>query len=255
MRSLGLPELLIIAGIIALLVGGARLPRLFDLAGRRLRSTLDQIKWIYESVGGTEEDEVRAEERVGAELAREFLAQMPPDPDEALQERVAAIGKRLADTAAEGKREFRFRVVQGPVANAYALPGGNVFVTRSMVDACGGSEGEMAVLLAHEMGHVLCRHMAERKVIETLLGAVRAGQLAHQLLGKGYSREQELEADSKAVELALEAGYDAGAPRRLMGKLASFESDRGAFAQYFSTHPSVVERVAEVEAALDRRGA
>jgi predicted Zn-dependent protease len=243
MRTLGLPELLIILGLLALLMGGARISRLFDWLGRRVRNTANQVKWMYQSLGGTEEQEIQAEKDVGAELASRFLAQTPRDPDENVQDLINRVGARLAQTPQAGQRRFVFQVVQSPVANAYALPGGYVFITRSLVRLCDGDLDEAAFLLAHEMGHVLSRHMAERNVVDTLLGALRAGQVIGDLLGKGYSREQEREADLKAVELATKAGFDGQAALRVLRKLSAETPETGEFAQYFSTHPSTQERL------------
>jgi predicted Zn-dependent protease len=253
MRTLGLPELLIILGLLALLMGGARISKLFEWLGRRVRTTANQVKWMYESLGGTDEEEFRAEGEVGAEMAEKFLAQMPPDPDEEAQGLVSEVGARLAQAGEAKKRSFRFQVVQGPAANAYALPGGYVFVTRRLMRLCDGDADETAFLLAHEMGHVISRHMAERNLVGTLLGALRAGQLAGELLGKGYSREQEREADLKAVDLATEAGFDGQAALRVLRKLSAVTPDASEFAQYFSTHPSTEERLGYVNEHLAGR--
>ncbi len=254
MRTLGIPELLVILGLLTLLFGGARLPGLFHWAGRRAGSTIRQVKWIFESLGGSEESEARAEKDAGADLAREFLAQMPLDPDAAAQGQVARVGARIAKTPGASKRDFRFQVVQASLANAYALPGGYVFVTRPMMDLCGRDEGALAVLLGHETGHIVCRHLAERKVVDTVLGSVRAGGLAHKLLGSGYSRQQELEADRKGAELALEAGFERTAPLRLLRTLETLEPQRGELGQYFAAHPKTAERIREMEEFLKAQG-
>jgi len=250
MRSLGLPELIIIGALLLLLFGGRRTPSVFRWAGKRAGSTIRQVKWIFESLGGSEESEVRAEQDVGAELAREFLAQMPLDPDPETQAVVERVGARLAKTPEARSRRFRYQVVQAPLANAYALPGGYVFVTRPMMDLCGRDEDALAVLLGHETAHIVCRHLAERKVVDTVLGAVRAGGVAHKLLGSGYSQQQELEADRKGAELALEAGFDREAPLRLLRKLESLKPAAGELTQYFSTHPRTEERIRETEEYL-----
>jgi predicted Zn-dependent protease len=251
MRSLGLPELLVILGLLALLLGGAPISRLFGWLGRRVKGTVNQVKWVYQSLGGTDEEEIRAEEEVGAELAEGFLAQMPLDPDGDVQGLVGRVGGRLAETREAKKRRFVFQVVEGPVANAWVLPGGHVFVTRRLVDLCGGDEDETAFLLAHEMGHLVCRHQAEQKMMNALLSMVRAGQVVSELLGKGYSREQEREADLKAVELAGEAEFYQGAALRVLRKLGGVAPEAGEFAQYFSTHPNTEERLEYVEKHLN----
>ncbi len=249
MRSLGLPEILIILGLLVLLFGGARLPALMGALGRKVGSWFNQLRWLWRSMAGSEEEEIRSEETVGREEAAEFLEQMPPAGDEELQRRVAAVGGRLAATQAAAGRRFHFHVVEAPAANAFALPGGYIFVTRGLAELCGGDE-EIAFLLGHEMGHVLSRHFAEGRIAKTLLSALRAGRLATELLGKGYSRQQEQEADRIAVELALAAGLDGEGALRLLRHLHQLAPGAPEFLQYFSTHPAAEERIAAVRRAL-----
>jgi predicted Zn-dependent protease len=249
MRSIGLPEVLIILGLLVLLFGGARLPGLMGRLGHKVRSTINQLRWIWQSLAGSEDEEIRAEETVGREEAARFLEHMPPVADENLQGRVAAVGDRLARTNHAATRHFSFHVVEGPVANAYAFPGGYVFVTRRLAELCGDDE-ETAFLLGHEMGHILCRHFAENKVMTTLLGALRAGRLATELLGKGYSQQQEHEADLKGLELIRQADFPGAGALRLLRKFHQLAPGPPEFAQYFSTHPTAAERIESVSGAL-----
>jgi predicted Zn-dependent protease len=242
MRSLGLPEVLIILGLLVLLFGGARLPHFFAGLGRRLGAWVNQWRWVWRSMAGTEEEEIRAEERVGKEQASRFLEYMPPVTDSELTRQVRSVGERLARTAPAARRTFHFCVVEAPAANAFALPGGYIFVTRRLAEMC-EDPSESAFLVAHEMAHVISRHFVENKVMETLLGAVRAGQLLAELIGKGYSREQELEADRKAVELVREAGFDEQGARRILRKLHGISPEPSELAQYLSTHPRFEERI------------
>ncbi|MCP5113298.1 MAG: M48 family metalloprotease [bacterium] len=247
MRSLGPAEIVVIAVLVLLFLGGSRISRLFGWLGTRVKSTADQARWVYESLGGSEDEEIQAEQRVGDEAAEKFLAQTPADPDQRVQAFVQRVGDKLARVPGAGNRRFSFHVVLAGTANAYALPGGHVFVTSLLADLCAGDEDETAFLLGHEMGHVLCRQMAERKVVNTVLGAVRTGKLAADLMGAGYSREQEREADWKAVDLAREAGFEAAASLRFMRKLGSITPEATEFAQYFSTHPATSERLEYIQ--------
>lgn len=247
MRSLGLPEILIILGLLVLLFGGARLPAFFAALGRRLGSWVNQWRWVWRSMAGTEEEEIRAEEAVGREQASRFLEYMPPVTDSELTGEVRSVGERLARTAPAGRRTFRFHVVEAPVANAFALPGGYVFLTRRLAAMCEDSS-ETAFLVAHEMAHVISRHFVENRVMETLLGALKAGQLLAELVGKGYSREQELEADRKAVELMREAGFAEEGARRILTKLHRLSPEPPELLQYLSTHPRFEERLETLHA-------
>jgi len=250
MRSLGLPEVLIILGLLVLLFGGARLPALLGYLGHKAGSWLRQWRWIWHSLAGSEDEEIRAEETLGREQAARLLQQMPPAADEALCRRVAAVGGRLAQTSMAARRRFHFHVVEADAANAYALPGGYVFVTRPLAAQCDG-DGELAFLLGHEMGHILARHFAENTVMTALLAALKAGRLASELLGKGYSQQQEFEADAKGLELILQAGFAGEAALGLLRQLAVVSPQLPEFAQYLSTHPPAAERIASVRSALE----
>ena len=250
MRSLGLPELLVILGLLALLMGGKRISGLMGWLGRKTKGVADQARYVYESLGGSEEDVARAETPVGERLARQVRQQFPEDPDPAAQELVARIGKRLATGEGTRDREFTFQIVQAEAANAFALPGGFVFVTRPLLDLCDGDEAEVAFLLGHEMEHIILRHAAEKYVVDMALTATKVGRLAGKLLGTGYSREQEREADLKGVRLAVEAGFEAEGGVRALKKLRQLSPEASAFQQYLSTHPSTTDRIASIEASL-----
>lgn len=250
MRSLGIPEVLIILGLLVLLFGGARLPALFGYLGRRAGAWLRQWRWIWHSLAGSEDEEIRSEESFGREMAARFVQQMPRTSDEALRGRIAAIGERLAKTPQAASRSFRFDVVEAPTANAYALPGGYVFVTRRLAGLC-ADDGELAFLLGHEMGHILARHFAEQTVMSALLSALKGGTLVSELLGKGYSQQQEFEADAKGLELVLRAGFAGEGALGLLRKLAAVSPDLPEFRQYFSTHPPTAERIASVRSVLE----
>jgi predicted Zn-dependent protease len=233
----GLAEALIIAGLLVLFLFTSQIPRVFGWMGRRARSSVNQVKWLYQSLAGKEDEEVRAEEEAGRDLAQAFLSQRTLDPDPDVQARVSAVSARLA-AKIEGRR-FSVQVVAGPEVNAYALPGGYIFISRRLADLCPEPD-EMAFLLGHEMAHVLRRHAAEKQLLQTLLGAVRQGAIVSELLEKGYSREHEREADEQAVELAAKAGFDPGAALRALERLGGRDSESAE--DYFSTHPNMDAR-------------
>jgi len=243
MRSLGIPEVLIILGLLVLLFGGARLPAFLAGLGRRFGLWLNQWRWVWRSMAGTEEEEILAEERVGKEQAARLLEHMPPlAADAELVRGLRSLGDRLAKAPLAARRHFHFYVVESPIANAFALPGGYVFVTRRLAEMCEDSS-ETAFLLAHEMAHVASRHFVENTVLQTLLGALKTGQLLAELVGKGYSREQELEADRKALELLREAGFAEEGARRILRKLHGLSPEPPELFQYLSTHPRFEERL------------
>lgn len=177
---------------------------------------------------------------------------------------VAEIGGRLVANSETPRAPFRFTVLNTPDVNAFALPGGYVYVTRGLI-ALANSESELAGVLAHEIGHVVARHAAQRysrSVVAGIGGAIlgaitneQIGQLASlgsELYLSGFSREQEYESDTLGVRYLRRTGYDPGgmasflrtliAEKALNGKLAGVDPNVAA-SNFFATHPRTIDRV------------
>jgi predicted Zn-dependent protease len=174
--------------------------------------------------------------------------------------------------AANAERQdvtYRFFILDTPRVNAFALPGGYVFVTRGLL-ALANSEDELAGVLAHEVGHIAGRHLAER-YSQRILASVGAAALAvtlgstdaSQALGIGadllsvqYSRDQETEADRLGVRYLSKAGYDPLAMAHFLENMDRYEklesqvSGNGdpGLSDFFSTHPQTSDRVAQATA-------
>lgn len=178
---------------------------------------------------------------------------------------VSQIGKKLAATSEMPDLDFTFTVLNTPDINAFALPGGYVYVTRGLV-ALAENEAELAGVIAHEIGHVTARHSAERYSRSTAIGfgatilgvltdskaiADLAG-LGSQLYLKSYSRDQEFQADTLGVRYLSRAGYETGAmasflqklgnASRLQAEIAGADHDPDAV-DLMATHPRTVDRV------------
>ncbi|MGE5568416.1 MAG: M48 family metalloprotease [Rhodospirillales bacterium] len=248
-RSFGAPELIVIGVLVLLLFGGSWLGRIGRLAGEKVKQFVLKAKWLWASATGSEKEALEKERAFGRELARQVMREYPAPVAEAKQALVERVGARLC-----GQRKspwpFSFRVISAPVANAFALPGGFVFVYEPLVDMFSADEDALAFVLAHEMAHVLLGHAREAQLRRLLLGRISAGaggigQLAEKLLALAYSREDELEADREAVAIMKAAGFDTA------GAAAFFRrSERVEFPalEYFSTHPPARERLRAVQA-------
>lgn len=206
------------------------------------------------------------ERRVGAEEHPKILARFGGVHDDAeIGAYVAEIGGRLAAHAGAGAGEYRFTVLNSPVVNAFALPGGYVYVTRGLL-ALANSEAELAGVLAHEIGHVAARHMAQRysQAVALTLGAAALGalfgnsainqiaQLGGELYLQGFSREQEFEADSLGVAYLGRTGYAPEAQAAFLGALERESALLNAIAgkagaerefDFFASHPRTRDRV------------
>ncbi len=186
--------------------------------------------------------------------------------DEELARYVDAIGQRLARQSPRRGIAHRFRVVDMVEPNAFALPGGHIYVSRGLL-ALLNSEDELANVLAHEVGHVAARHSVEREVREAALlpariagvfGAMAAsilspeagalGQVPADAALAAYSRAQELEADRVGQKIVARAGWDPAALSSVLRTLSREHELRGRDTQglaFLASHPSGPERQAE----------
>jgi predicted Zn-dependent protease len=211
----------------------------------------------------TPEEEVA----LGRQLAPRMAAQMGGVLKGPSAERVERIGQRIVErsSAAKTPYKYNFYVLADPkTVNAFALPGGQIFITQALLGLL-ESEHEVAAVLGHEVGHVLARHSAEhlakQQLTQQLISAVivgsgsyEAGQLANlagSLINMKHGREDELESDSLGLRLMREAGYDPSAMIRVMQVLekASGGSRQPEFA---STHPSPANRTQRIREQLEK---
>ena len=214
-----------------------------------------------------------AEEQTAGDKAHEALLEdYATYADEALQAYVDRVGQRLAAVSHRPELTYRFTVLDSPEINAFALPGGYVYITRGLL-AYLNSEAELAGVLGHEIGHITARHAARQETTQlaTQLGlgvfailvpqAGLAGRQAASMLGNvlvlGYGRDQELEADGLGAEYLDRAGYDPKAMLSVLRVLDAQQALDEKLAQaegrpvrryhgLFSTHPDNDTRLSEV---------
>ena len=226
--------------------------------GKMVGPGLRKAGWVYRSVAGTEAEAARAEYAVGRDLARALTEQLEVERDPAVAALLDDLGARLTGCLKQ-PRAFAFRAVHSAEVNAFALPGGFVFVTRGLLDFSGGDRDELAFVLGHEMAHVVRRHAIDRLLAHSVLGAAirrltpggllqrpLAG-LAGTLLNRGYSREQELEADRLGVRLVHCAGLDTTAAARLLARLQALAGDVSVMGSYLSSHPPAAVRIGQLK--------
>lgn len=218
-------------------------------------------------------DTDEAEEiRIGQEFAATLLGAKPLVADPALQRYVNVLGRWLALQTERPDLPWTFGVLDDGGFNAFAAPGGYVFVTRGLV-ARMRSEAELAGVLAHEIGHVLKKHHlravqknAGMALLGDFLNAANKGSgsshlearsalinVGRKLYTSGLDKEDEFEADRLGVVIAARAGYDAyGLPAVLQTLQAQHPGD-GEFSLLFKTHPAPSARIAMLEKLmLDR---
>jgi beta-barrel assembly-enhancing protease len=239
---------IVIIILIIFLFGSSQLPGMGTKLGKQARKPYRQAKWMWALLSGTEEESLRAEEEFGRECAREFSKQFSgtaADQDQAL---ISSIGAKLVKVVKDNRRNFHFSVVLSSTANAFALPGGFIFMTSSLLDLCDRRSDEVAFFLGHEIAHVVHGHAKDQMTAGAILNAVAArltgaAGLLREVLAKGYSRSMELEADREGVHLATAAGFDPQSSIHALRRLAMVSPDNSGLAEYFSSHPAIQERI------------
>ncbi len=201
-----------------------------------------------------------SELRMGKSLSRQVEGKYKLPDDELVQQRVNEIGQRIARSSDRKDIPYHFKVLEGEEVNAFALPGGYIYVNKGLVDKL-DTDDELAYILGHEVGHVAAKHSVKRiqgalgygllrilasKVDEK--GKVGRGlDIAFGQIMLGYSREDELLADRLGVKYARKAGYDPEAAIQFLEKLREIEKKKPArIPIYLRTHPPILKRVEAV---------
>lgn len=232
----------IVAGLAILLVlGCAQRPA----STTRSRPDADARERARETILTTEYDD----ERVGELGVEDVASEMGMVTDPAVQAYVAELGKRLTRHLAGRRFDYEFTIIDQFEPNAFALPGGHVFVSRGLL-ALVNTEDELANVLGHEIIHAAERHAAARQAAALrqnplALPVVRFAQLA------AYGREQERAADEGGQRLAARAGYDPNGMTTFLDRLGSLERLELGFSRmpgFFDTHPGTTQRTAATAA-------
>ena len=234
--------------------------------GRKLGPKVRKAKWMWQSMTGTEADAVKIESDVGRDLAHEIRLQLKSDTDAQIEQLLERIARRLGACVANGARKFNFETVGGNEPNAFALPGGFIFITRSLVELCGADPDELAFILAHEMAHVIRGHAMDRIISNSAISTaaritpvrgILSGWLQKvgvQFLESAYSQDLESEADKLAVRLTAAAKYNPEAATRLLRRLASLSRQPEEFylGTYFSSHPPYKARIQNINRLIKK---
>ena len=234
---------------------------LFYNLGKMVGPKVRKVKWVWQSITASEADAIEAEQKVGQDLACEVRNRLELDTDPRAGQMLNKVGGHLAVCVANKLRTFSFEVIKGSEPNAFALPGGFIFVTRSLLELCEWNQDELAFILGHEMGHVIRGHSMGRIVTNSAIavGARAApirgllaswlGKVGVEFLESAYSQDMELEADALGARLVAVAGYDPHAPTQLLTRLSelSLPAKQLGPGNYFSSHPAFEVRIRNVE--------
>jgi predicted Zn-dependent protease len=204
--------------------------------------------------------------QMGREYDPQIVASIGLDPDAALQQYIQQLGARLAATGERPGLPWTFRVVDDPAVNAFAVPGGFVYVTRGIL-AHLNSEAELASVVAHEIGHVTARHTVSQMSNQQLAGLglavgsivssgfARYAGLANSALGilfLKYSRDDESEADDLGLRYLRRTTWDAREMPVVFQMLEQMSASEGGsqLPTWLATHPSPANRREHIAALL-----
>jgi predicted Zn-dependent protease len=234
-------------------------------------STFNPVTEEKQHVGSiTPDQEIALGLQAAPEMAHQFGGL---DPDPRMQELVDRVGQQLVSRSGAKLTpyQFDFHTLDDPqTVNAFALPGGQIFITEGLLRRL-DTEGQLAGVLGHEIGHVVARHGAEhiakQQLTQGLTGAAvlatydpnnastqqsaAVAAMIGQLVTMRFGREDELESDRLGVRFTSEAGYDPNSMIRLMEILD--ESSQGRQPEFFSTHPNPENRIARIREAISER--
>ena len=207
------------------------------------------------------------ERQLGAEYARQINAQVPLVTDSRVTGYVSALGRQIAQRTTRGSLDWQFHVVNSRDVNAFALPGGFIYVNRGLIERSRTLD-HLAGVLGHEIGHVVERHSVERmkkatgtnvglailctvtSICEGVVGQVAVNAAGSALLAK-YSRADEAEADSQAVANVMNAGISPlGIPEFFEVLMSERRRDPNVLDGFFASHPMEETRVARTRALI-----
>jgi predicted Zn-dependent protease len=212
----------------------------------------------------SEGEEVNA----GREAHRNVLAQNAPYRDARLQAYVSRIGNTMAAQSHRNHLPYTFTVLDDPAVNAFALPGGYIYITSGLL-AYLNSEAELAGVLAHEIGHVAARHNVSQaswsavgeiatKILSEKLGNPELISALGEVGLRKYGRDHELQADGLAAEYLARAGYDPSAMVNVIATLQAYDQFTGGgsepYRDLFSTHPDNDQRLQQLIAQARQYG-
>lgn len=168
---------------------------------------------------------------------------------------IAQIVSRLLAAADQPNAQFQITILDSPEVNAFALPGGYIYVTRGIL-ALASDSSELAAVLAHEIAHVTLRHARARTdrsrttaIVDRVITSIFGGDpdsSERQVSMAAFSQNQELEADAEGIKIAGKAGFDPHAAARFLGvmsRFATFSAGSETGDDFLSSHPSTPDRI------------
>lgn len=227
---------------------------------RAFQLDIGKIQNLVTHAGQLREVDEKKEVEIGSGVASNLLGAAPLVPDANMQKYVNLVGRWIAQQSERPNLEWHFGVLESNDVNAFATPGGYVFITKGLLLKM-RSEAELAGVLAHEIGHVLKKHHLKAIQKNAQVGlfadalsiaaqSSKSSEALNRIVGvgtelyaRGLDKEDEFEADRIGVVLAARAGYDPYGLPLVLETLANLNPQDSSLALMFKTHPAPTARL------------
>src|SRR5512142_969772 len=233
---------------------------------KKLKTALPVNPKVVEAVKDIRGPDESEEIAIGRQIAGDLLGAAPLVKDARLQKYVNQVGEWVASQSERPDLPWHFGVIESEDVNAFAAPGGYIFVTKGLYRLL-QNEADLAGVLGHEIGHVIRKHhlkLLQQSKLVDLGGKALAKQSGsdkvQQLIGSGaeivarsLDKDAEFEADRIGVVLATRAGYDAYGLPSVLQQIGHISGDQGSVALLFKTHPLPEDRLARLDSAMGDR--
>lgn len=234
---------------------------------RAFQLDIGKIKDLVTHASQLREVDEKQEVQIGSGVASNLLGAAPLMPDAHVQKYVNQVGRWVAQQSERPNLDWHFGVLESDDVNAFATPGGYVFITKGLLLNM-KSEAELAGVLAHEIGHVLKKHhlkaIQKNAQVGLLADALsiatqnskntealnRIAGVGTELFARGLDKEDEFEADRIGVVLAARAGYDPYGLPLVLQALANINPQDSALALMFKTHPAPTARLEALDKTM-----
>lgn len=208
--------------------------------------------------------DTQSEISLGINIDKQVRKELKVLNDKEIKNRLERIGRKVAASSDRQDIAYKFEVVDDKEMNAFAVPGGFIYVNKGLMDEA--TDDELACVVAHEVGHIAARHSV--KQIQATLGyqiianialggsgqssILQATDIVFSLVNLGYSRQDEFLADKLAVKYAKRSGFDAQAMISFFGKLQKESEKSGASLKpvFLSSHPPIKDRIENIKAQI-----
>jgi predicted Zn-dependent protease len=206
--------------------------------------------------------------QLGDQMAAQVAQQMQLVHDPTAQGYLRQVGERIHAATPLAGRPFDFQIVNDPAVNAFSIPGGHVYINSGLI-AQADKADELAGVVAHEISHVVARHVIKQVETQQEIGAIGSillgqnpgalQQLLAQIVAGGamarFSRADEKQADDLGLEYMTKAGYDPHGMLDMFQKLLSMEKGgNSSVTRFFADHPGTQDRIADISGKIAKMG-